>query len=762
MTTNLFPASSARARARFRCGHASEPSPAARGFFAAVRQRFPFVPPGVRLWLLLACLACGPASSAFAQQVYSVNVVGYVRQTLAASGASNLVANPLTGTNNLPNTILPLADEWAGTALVQWDASAQAYRAANAFIGSGLGWDQNDYSWSLNPGRGVWIAPQHVNGPGRNLAVTWVGEVMQGTLSVPILGGGRISHVSSMVPRALPLGQSGDFSTLQFPALDGDVVRVWNPATRTWKEPYTYWDEFGWYSENSDDPGPTGPVIQVGQAFEVLSFGFDRLWTQHGNVYPPPWAPAPDMGFPVPARLYVTKLADGLQISWEGGSSWALEQAADITGPWTAMPASLTSPYIIPEAALTGRGFFRLRLDGEPSCLTLFCPTDQIVPCTDPSGTPVSFNPTVFDFCDPTAQAVCVPPSGALFPVGTNAVTCVASDTLGNTQQCTFRVVVTPCAEPPRIVTQPQSQSILAGTSLTFSVAAAGTEPLGYQWRKDGAILVNGGRISGVSATNLTLTNVGPTDAGAYDVVVTNAYGATNSQVAALTVIPCDTDHDGMPDDWENTYGFNRLDPGDAMQDLDGDALSNRQEYVAGTDPGNAASCLRVNSLVITANGNLSLGFVASSNRSYTLLGTTDFVSWFKLADVPTNSATRQMDIHEPGISLHSLLSRGDADERPARRGTSLFGEHRRLRQPLPAGPGAKPDCQSAERHEQRREHHPAAAGCLVGNHRPTLGRRRADLSARSLVPGVRRGMGSGGRIPPAQSRRGFLDRSRQ
>ena len=45
-----------------------------------------------------------------------------------------------------------------------------------------------------------------------------------------------------------------------------------------------------------------------------------------------------------------------------------------------------------------------------------------------------------------------------------------------------------------------------------------------------------------------------------------------------------DDDGDGMPDDWENQYGFNPLED-DASGDEDGDGLSNLDEYREGTDP---------------------------------------------------------------------------------------------------------------------------------------------------------------------------------
>jgi len=46
-----------------------------------------------------------------------------------------------------------------------------------------------------------------------------------------------------------------------------------------------------------------------------------------------------------------------------------------------------------------------------------------------------------------------------------------------------------------------------------------------------------------------------------------------------------DSDHDGMPDEWEKKYGLDPNDPSDAAKDLDGDGYTNLEEYLNGTDP---------------------------------------------------------------------------------------------------------------------------------------------------------------------------------
>ncbi len=82
----------------------------------------------------------------------------------------------------------------------------------------------------------------------------------------------------------------------------------------------------------------------------------------------------------------------------------------------------------------------------------------------------------------------------------------------------------------PAILTQPQSQTVNVGASVTFSVTASGTTPLLYQWRKDGT------DIPGATSAALTLNNVQTVDAGDYTVVVSNSTGSVTSAPARLTV----------------------------------------------------------------------------------------------------------------------------------------------------------------------------------------------------------------------------------
>jgi hypothetical protein len=86
--------------------------------------------------------------------------------------------------------------------------------------------------------------------------------------------------------------------------------------------------------------------------------------------------------------------------------------------------------------------------DTEPPKIN--CPSD-ITMCNDPGqcSAQVSFTVTATDNCA-VQSLVCTPPSGSIFPKGTNTVTCVATDPSGNATSCSFNVIVNDC-EPPKV-----------------------------------------------------------------------------------------------------------------------------------------------------------------------------------------------------------------------------------------------------------------------------------------------------------------------
>ena len=86
---------------------------------------------------------------------------------------------------------------------------------------------------------------------------------------------------------------------------------------------------------------------------------------------------------------------------------------------------------------------------------------------------------------------------------------------------------------PPTIITQPQSQTVAPGTTVTFTVAASGSMPLSYQWME------NGTAIPGATSSSYTTPPVTLSDNNAqFAVVVSNGSGTVTSAAATLRVIP--------------------------------------------------------------------------------------------------------------------------------------------------------------------------------------------------------------------------------
>ncbi len=114
-----------------------------------------------------------------------------------------------------------------------------------------------------------------------------------------------------------------------------------------------------------------------------------------------------------------------------------------------------------------------------------------------------------------------------------HALSAIAKDAAGNsTTSAGVTVTVNNApATPPSITTQPVNQTVTAGQTARFTVVAAGTAPLGYQWQKNGA------SIAGATAASYTTPATTTADSGAtFRVVVSNSAGTVTSSAATLTV----------------------------------------------------------------------------------------------------------------------------------------------------------------------------------------------------------------------------------
>jgi uncharacterized repeat protein (TIGR03803 family) len=85
------------------------------------------------------------------------------------------------------------------------------------------------------------------------------------------------------------------------------------------------------------------------------------------------------------------------------------------------------------------------------------------------------------------------------------------------------------------VAAQPQSQTVLAGSTVTFNVTVYGAPPFAFQWYLNGTPL--GPPAEGTNVPSCILTNVGVSQAGNYSVEIVNGYGSVTSANATLTVV---------------------------------------------------------------------------------------------------------------------------------------------------------------------------------------------------------------------------------
>jgi hypothetical protein len=204
-----------------------------------------------------AILAAGLASS-LAQNVYSLNVVGYYTKDL--TGALTPMCNSLRAAAGTPeqdrlDKVIPYADGdnvqvWTGTSWATWTMDSL----------SSTGW--------YNPAAGE--APLNtlpVIGPGvaffyganiGTTSVTFVGEVRGGTTTVPI--------TAALTPVGSPLPLAGlvTASPVSCPVQDGDNIQLW---TGTSWATYTHdsLSSTGWYGPTAAEVSE--PSLTVGQGF---------------------------------------------------------------------------------------------------------------------------------------------------------------------------------------------------------------------------------------------------------------------------------------------------------------------------------------------------------------------------------------------------------------------------------------------------------------------------------------------------------------
>ena len=219
------------------------------------------------LLLSAAVLAAGLAAST-AQSVYSVNAVGYVN-TVVTNGY-NLIANPLNGTNNNINTIMPVAP--VDSVVLRWSNLEQKFVSTDTYVSGVPGLPDGWYDLGagalstnvLSPGESFFF--QKPAAGASTYTLTFVGEVPQGNLTNRI--GTLYGFYSSIVP------QSATFSAMGFPGRNDMTYTEWSGGGQKYVNLLNYISGVpglpdGWYDLGAGvqrDPQPG-----VGQGFLIYN-----------------------------------------------------------------------------------------------------------------------------------------------------------------------------------------------------------------------------------------------------------------------------------------------------------------------------------------------------------------------------------------------------------------------------------------------------------------------------------------------------------
>lgn len=104
----------------------------------------------------------------------------------------------------------------------------------------------------------------------------------------------------------------------------------------------------------------------------------------------------------------------------------------------------------------------------------------------------------------------------------------VVSNTIGTATSASATLTVLPVI--PYFTVNPVGATLVAGSSRTFTGQANGSQPINYQWQR------NGTNLPGATTTSLALTGLTIGDSGAYTLLAANVAGVSTSAVAQLTI----------------------------------------------------------------------------------------------------------------------------------------------------------------------------------------------------------------------------------
>jgi len=140
----------------------------------------------------------------------------------------------------------------------------------------------------------------------------------------------------------------------------------------------------------------------------------------------------------------------------------------------------------------------------------------------------------------------------------------------------------------------------------------------------------------GLGAFTSTLSGLVPGQVYYYRVFATNALGLVSSHLTGAfdTRSLIDMNGNGMADSWEIKYfGGTNVPGGGPFEDWDGDGVCNLDEYVSGTDPTHADSCLKILSFDYPAPDRLRIQWQSAEKCVYTISSSSDLTNWVDVSN---------------------------------------------------------------------------------------------------------------------------------
>jgi hypothetical protein len=134
-----------------------------------------------------------------------------------------------------------------------------------------------------------------------------------------------------------------------------------------------------------------------------------------------------------------------------GAGSYTVTAYFDGTIPVPGGTVTVDDGYYQPSSTQGALNVVTLVVDDRPP--QIVCPADMVIPAAPGQCTAIATYAPIVTDDHPGATFVCTPPSGSVFPKGTNQVVCVATDLAGNTNVCTFKVIVVDTQAPVMTVT---------------------------------------------------------------------------------------------------------------------------------------------------------------------------------------------------------------------------------------------------------------------------------------------------------------------